>query len=152
MPSHPLVHSDPRASSPTSSTIPLAAYFCWTRLLVDRYQDLVEIPAPQDPGGCHHFTPNNESTFENENYHSPEPLELELIQIHTTQKPLPWVEVGAHAMRKRSECGGIVWVSAGVAWRLCVCCLCSLSGCPASSAYFVRCSPAGGSVQSTADF
>ena len=39
------------------------------------------------------------------------------------QKPLLWVEVGAHAVRKRSECGGMVWVGAGVAWRLCVCCL-----------------------------
>jgi hypothetical protein len=31
-------------------------------------------------------------------------LELELIQTHVTQKPLLWVEVGAHAVRKRSEC------------------------------------------------
>jgi hypothetical protein len=50
-------------------------------------------------------------------------LELELIQTHMAQKPLLWVEVGAHAVRKRSECGGVVWVGAGVAWRLCVCCL-----------------------------
>jgi hypothetical protein len=28
-------------------------------------------------------------------------LELELIQTHMTQKPLLWVEVGAHAVRKR---------------------------------------------------
>jgi hypothetical protein len=27
--------------------------------------------------------------------------ELELIQAHMTQKPLLWVEVGAHAVRKR---------------------------------------------------
>jgi hypothetical protein len=31
-------------------------------------------------------------------------LELELIQTHMTQKPLLWVKVGAHAVRKRSEC------------------------------------------------
>jgi hypothetical protein len=49
--------------------------------------------------------------------------ELELIQTHMTQKPLLWVEVGAHAVRKRSECAGVVWAGAGVAWRLCVCCL-----------------------------
>jgi hypothetical protein len=44
--------------------------------------------------------------------HSPEAgplkLELELIQTHMTQKPLLWVEVGAHAVRKRSECAGVV--------------------------------------------
>jgi hypothetical protein len=50
-------------------------------------------------------------------------LELELIQTHMTQKSLLWVEVGAHAVRKRSECAGVVWAGAGVAWRLCVCCL-----------------------------
>jgi hypothetical protein len=50
-------------------------------------------------------------------------LELELIQAHMTQKPLLWVEVGAHAVRKRSECAGVVWAGAGVARRLCVCCL-----------------------------
>jgi hypothetical protein len=33
-----------------------------------------------------------------------------------TQKPLLWVEVGAHAVRKRSECAGVVWAGAGVAW------------------------------------
>jgi hypothetical protein len=42
--------------------------------------------------------------------------ELELIQPHMTQKPLLWVEVGAHAVRKRSECAGVVWAGAGVAW------------------------------------
>jgi hypothetical protein len=30
-------------------------------------------------------------------------LELELIQTHTTQKLLLWVEVGANAVRRRSE-------------------------------------------------
>jgi hypothetical protein len=29
--------------------------------------------------------------------YSPVELELELIQTHMTQKPLLWVEVGAHA-------------------------------------------------------
>ena len=32
-----------------------------------------------------------------------------------TQKPLLWVEVGAHAVRKRSECAGVVRVEL---WRL----------------------------------
>jgi hypothetical protein len=53
-------------------------------------------------------------------------LELELIQTHTAQKPLMWVEVGALAVRNlhyRPECGGVVRAGAGVAWRLCVCCL-----------------------------
>jgi hypothetical protein len=37
-------------------------------------------------------------------------LKLELIQTHMTQKPLLWVEVevGAHAVRKRLECAGVV--------------------------------------------
>jgi hypothetical protein len=39
----------------------------------------------------------------------PGKLELELIQTHMTQKPLQWVEVGAHAVRKRSEFAGVVW-------------------------------------------
>ena len=30
-------------------------------------------------------------------------LELELIQTHMAQKPLLWVEVGAHAVRNRYE-------------------------------------------------
>jgi hypothetical protein len=33
------------------------------------------------------------------------------------QKPLLWVEVGAHAVRNRSKCGGVVWAGVGVAWR-----------------------------------
>jgi hypothetical protein len=37
------------------------------------------------------------------------------------QKPLLWVEVGAHAVRNRSKCGGVGWEGAGVAWRLGVC-------------------------------
>jgi hypothetical protein len=32
-----------------------------------------------------------------------------------TQKPLLWVEVGAHAVRKRSECAGVVRAGAGAA-------------------------------------
>jgi hypothetical protein len=43
---------------------------------------------------------------------------LELIQTHMTQKPLLWVEAGAHAVRIRPECAGAVWAGAGVA---CVC-------------------------------
>jgi hypothetical protein len=50
-------------------------------------------------------------------WHVRDELELELIQTHTTQKPLLWVEVGAHAVRKRSECAGVVWAGAGVVWR-----------------------------------
>jgi hypothetical protein len=45
-------------------------------------------------------------------------LELELIQTHMTQKPLLWIEVGAHAVRKRSECARVVWAGEGAAWRL----------------------------------
>ena len=48
-------------------------------------------------------------------------LELELIHTHMAQKPLLWVKVGVHAVRKRLECGGVGWAGAGVAWRLCVC-------------------------------
>ena len=40
-------------------------------------------------------------------------LELELIQTHMTQKPLLWVEVGVHAVHKRSGCAGVVWAGAG---------------------------------------
>jgi hypothetical protein len=47
-------------------------------------------------------------------------LELLVVQTHMTQKPVLWVEVGAHAVRKRSECAGVVWAGAGVAWGLCV--------------------------------
>jgi hypothetical protein len=36
-------------------------------------------------------------------------LELELIQTHMAQKPLLWVEVGAHSVRNRSKCGGVGW-------------------------------------------
>jgi hypothetical protein len=55
-------------------------------------------------------------------YHSVE-LELELTQAHITQKPLLWKEVGAHAVRKRAECTGVVWAGAGVALSrgACVC-------------------------------
>jgi hypothetical protein len=34
-------------------------------------------------------------------YHVELELELELIQAHVTQKPLLWVEAGAHAVRQR---------------------------------------------------
>jgi hypothetical protein len=47
-------------------------------------------------------------------------LELELIQTHMTQKPLLWVEVGAHVVRNRPKCGGVggqAQVSRG-AWKL----------------------------------
>jgi hypothetical protein len=63
------------------------------------------------------------SAGERERHTKKAELELELIQTRMIQKPLLWVEVGAHAVRKRSECAGVVWAGAGVAWRLCVCCL-----------------------------
>jgi hypothetical protein len=46
-------------------------------------------------------------------------LELELIQTHMTQKPLLWVEAGAHAVRNKPvvEWGGQAWLSCGA----CVC-------------------------------
>jgi hypothetical protein len=50
-------------------------------------------------------------------------LELELIQTHMTQKPLLWVEVGAHAVRKRSECPGVWCGQVRVSRGACVCCL-----------------------------
>jgi hypothetical protein len=37
------------------------------------------------------------------------------------QKPLLWVEAGAHAVRNGSKCGGVGCVGAGAAWRLGVC-------------------------------
>jgi hypothetical protein len=40
-------------------------------------------------------------------------LELELIQTPLTQQPLLWVEVGAHAVVKKSEHSGVVWAGAG---------------------------------------
>jgi len=48
----------------------LTAHLGWTSLLVDRYRDLVEIPAPtrEGPGGGrHHFAPDDEDAFEYEN-------------------------------------------------------------------------------------
>ena len=33
------------------------------------------------------------------------------MRLAVTQKPLLWVEVGAHAVRKRSECAGVVWAT-----------------------------------------
>jgi hypothetical protein len=53
----------------------LAAHLGWARLLVDRYRDLVEVPAPtcEDPrGGRHHFAPDDEDAFEYENYQNPD--------------------------------------------------------------------------------
>jgi hypothetical protein len=50
------------------------AHLGWARLLVDRYRDLVEVPAPtrEDPGGGrHHFAPDDEDASEYENYHNP---------------------------------------------------------------------------------
>ena len=53
----------------------LAAHLGWARLLVDRYRDLVEVPAPtrEDPGGGRHTSPpTTKMRFEYENYHSPD--------------------------------------------------------------------------------
>jgi hypothetical protein len=44
-------------------------------------------------------------------------LELELVQTHMTQKPLLWIEVGAHAVRKTSECAWVVWAGASSSAR-----------------------------------
>jgi hypothetical protein len=41
-------------------------------------------------------------------------LELELIQFKMAQKPMPWGEVGARALRVRSVSRGEVWASAGL--------------------------------------
>ena len=81
-------------------------------------------------------------------------LELGLIETHMAQKPLLRVEVGAHAVRSRSKCGGVGWTGAGVAWRLGVCVVFEAFGAVwrRQEAPFVWCSPAGGCVQSTADF
>ena len=52
----------------------LAAHLGWARLLTDRFQDLVEIPAPtrQSPDGHRDFTPDDEDAFEYETYHNPD--------------------------------------------------------------------------------
>ena len=47
-------------------------------------------------------------------YHVRLELGLKPIQIHMALKPLLWVEVGAHAVRNRSMCGGVGWAGAGV--------------------------------------
>ena len=51
-----------------------AAHLGWACLLVDSYCDLVEIPASirEGPGGCHHFSPDDEDAFEHENYYNPD--------------------------------------------------------------------------------
>jgi hypothetical protein len=53
----------------------LEAHLGSVRLLVDRYRDLVEVPAPtrKDPaGGRHHFAPDDVDASEYENYHGPD--------------------------------------------------------------------------------
>jgi hypothetical protein len=42
------------------------------------------------------------------------------VQWHKSRCCL-WVEVGAHAVRKRPVRDVVVWAGAGVAWHLCVC-------------------------------
>jgi hypothetical protein len=63
-------------------------------------------------------------------------LELLVIQAHMSQKPLLWVEADARAVRKRSECAGVVWACAGVAWCACVFVFEALLGCLASSDFY----------------
>jgi hypothetical protein len=69
-------------------------------------------PPPFAHAPCPHSTRPN---------HIPVPprrqKKLELIQTHMTQKPLLWVEVGAHAVRKRSKCAGVILAGAGVPRR-----------------------------------
>ena len=61
-----------------------------------------------------------------------------------SNKQIVWVEVDAHAVRKRPECGGVVLqggvgAGAGVAWRLCVCVLSlKLSGLLSGAVRFLR--------------
>ena len=66
-------------------------------------------------------------------------LELLVIQTHLAQKPLLWVEVGAHAVYNRSKYGGVGWTGTGIApWCLCVCVVFeAFFGFLASSAFFV---------------
>jgi hypothetical protein len=56
-------------------------------------------------------------------------LELELIQIQMAQKPLLWVEAGAHAVQKKKgpERGWAEGASMGAMRRLCVLHVCVLS-------------------------
>jgi hypothetical protein len=49
----------------------------WARLLVDRYRDLVKVPAAagQHTSGSHaphHFTPDDEDTYEHDNFFNPD--------------------------------------------------------------------------------
>ena len=51
-------------------------------------------------------------------------LELGLIQARMTHKPLLWVEAGAHAVRKKLERDGVVWLarmSRGACVFVCCC-------------------------------
>jgi hypothetical protein len=64
-----------RSSQRLYRSLELAAHLGWTELLVDRYRDLVEIPAPTREGtggGRYHFAPDDEGAFEYENYHNPD--------------------------------------------------------------------------------
>ena len=55
----------------------LAAHLGWTRLLVDRYRDLVQAPAAsgrQTSSSCapqNHFTPDDEDAYEQDNFFNP---------------------------------------------------------------------------------
>jgi hypothetical protein len=51
--------------------VPYGFVLVQVQVLVDRYRDLVEIPAPtrENPcGGLHHFAPDDEGAFEYENF------------------------------------------------------------------------------------
>ena len=71
------------------------------------------------PSGPVSFTPSATRTRTNTNPNGTKAiavveLELKLTQTYMTQKPLLWVEVGAYAVRKRSECAGVVLAGAVV--------------------------------------
>ena len=55
----------------------LTAHLGWARLLVDRYRDLVQIPAAtaqqtSAPRAPHHFTPDDEDAYEQDNFFNPD--------------------------------------------------------------------------------
>jgi hypothetical protein len=55
----------------------LTAHLGWARLLVDRYRDLVQVPAAagQHTSGSHaphHFTPDDEDAYEHDNFFNPD--------------------------------------------------------------------------------
>jgi hypothetical protein len=55
----------------------LTAHLGWARLLVDRYRELVQIPAAtgqqtSNSRSSHHFTPDDEDAYEHDNFFNPD--------------------------------------------------------------------------------